>query len=134
MQRRSFIALAGALAMPAIAADPPAAASEWTFLKAEPGAVDALARFIEANWFAMDAIAVERGLMSRYALFESRDDGADWDLVVVVDYPQAEGYAGIRAAFEQIRADHQTVPIDGRRLPELGRIVGSRRLRRRSGG
>ncbi|MEM9312940.1 MAG: hypothetical protein AAGA34_15965, partial [Pseudomonadota bacterium] len=33
-----------------------------TLLKANPGEREALAQFIVANWFAMDAVAVSQGL------------------------------------------------------------------------
>lgn len=103
------------------------AIEEWTFLKSIDPDPAALIAFIRANWFAMDRIAVERGLFTGYALRRS-DDPGNWNVVVTVGYPDARGYDGVREAFEAIRRAHVEVPIDGRAMKDLGRIIGSRRL------
>ena len=106
-----------------------------TRLKAEPGEQDNLAAFIIANWFAMDEIAVEKGLFTSYRLFENPVRGGDWDLAVEVGYPTSLGYDDpqTRSGFEAIRAAHQTVLIDGKGLRELGSVVGSERMIVREG-
>ena len=107
-------------------------AVELTFLKSEAGKREALIQYIRANWFAMDAVAVERGLMTDYQLLDSGDDAGDWNVVVIVGYPDAKGYDGIREAFEAIRSAHVTVPVDGQtKIAAFGRVVSSRRLLRR---
>jgi hypothetical protein len=98
-----------------------------TFLKSLPGERDRLRQFIVRNWFAMDAVARERGLMSAYTVLDTATDEGDWNLVVVVTYPDTRGYEGIAAEFETIRRAHQTVLIDGKGLRELGAVVGSKR-------
>jgi hypothetical protein len=102
---------------------------EMTYLKAKPGARDQLTKFIEANWFAMDKIAVVRGLMTDYELLFNQADG-DWDMAVRVRYPHAGGYATISQEFDAIRRAHQTVRIDGKTLADLGSIVRSEKLPR----
>ncbi|QHL90891.1 hypothetical protein GVO57_08750 [Sphingomonas changnyeongensis] len=105
---------------------------EQTYLKAEPGARAALARYIVANWLAMDRVATEQGWFDGYTLHENADgDAAGWDLLVTVHYRSADGYAdpATQAAFEAIRRAHREVSIDGRRLAQLGRIVRHQRLR-----
>ncbi len=127
MQRRRFLVAAGTaplLALPAAAPAPqPAVIEEWTFLQSLAEEPAALVAFLEANWFAMDRIARARGLISHYRLRTGA--GPDWNVVVIVGYPQAAGYDGIRADFDAIRAAHRPV---GGPLASLGRIVASRRL------
>lgn len=130
MRRRELFAVAGlATPLPSVAAAAvrPAAIEEWTFLKSLAPDPAALIAFIEANWFAMDRIAVERGLFSHYALFRS-DEAGDWNVVVTVGYPDPRGYDGVRTAFEAIRAEHRTLAIGGKGLSDLGRIVMARRV------
>jgi hypothetical protein len=81
----------------------------------------------------MDRIAVAQGLFNNYALYRAEEDG-DWNLAVVVGYLDAEGSAAILDRFNAIRAAHKTVLIDGKRLADLGRITGSRKVTRVAGG
>lgn len=108
------------------AAEP--AAVEWTFLKSKPGKREALRQFILANWFAMDERAVREGLMRSYRLLDSGNEDGPWDLAVEVEYFDARGYEGIKPRFDAIRAEHVMRPVDGQMLPDLGSVVGSRRL------
>jgi hypothetical protein len=122
-----------ALIAGAAPAQRPTLVEEWTFLKAlEPDPAKLIA-FIKANWFAMDRIAVAEGLFNSYALYRAEEAG-DWDLAVVVGYPDAAGSAAILDRFNEIRAAHQTVLIDGKGLAQLGRITGSRKVTRVAGG
>jgi hypothetical protein len=103
-------------------------AVELTFLKSSPGERGNLVRFIERNWFEMDRIAVEQGLMRDYRLLETDDDSGAWNVLVEVTYTDARGYEGVREAFERIRSAHRTVAVDGReRLRDFGTIVESRK-------
>lgn len=116
---------------PAIARSAEAAtrAVEMTFLRSlDPDPVRA-ARFIRANWFAMDAVAQARGLMTFFSLHIDAEPRDDWNLVVQVGYPDPRGFDSIRAEWAGIVAAHDTVLIDGKRLPDLARILGTRRLR-----
>jgi hypothetical protein len=81
----------------------------------------------------MDRIAVAEGLFNSYALYRAEGEG-DWNLAVVVGYPDAAGSAAILDRFNAIRAAHQTVLIDGKRLTDLGRITGNRKVTRVAGG
>lgn len=114
----------------ALASSPPAAqrAVELTFLKAHPGQREQLKQFIVLNWFAMDKIAKEQGLMRAYTILDSGSDEGAWNLLVSVTYMNDLGYPGIAEAFERIRSAHRTVLVDGKGLRELGAIVDSRRL------
>jgi hypothetical protein len=111
----------------------PTVVEEWTFLTSHDPDPAKLIAFIEANWFAMDRIAVAQGLFNSYALYRAEGDG-DWNLAVIVGYPDATGSAAILDHFNAIRAAHKTVLIDGKGLAELGRITGNRRVRRVAGG
>ena len=132
--RRTLLS-ALALGLPAASlATPPAgvAIEEWTFLKAHAADPAALLRFLQANWLAMDRIAVARGLFAHARLHRADPaeavDGAGWDVVMVVGYRTPAGYAGVQAAFDAIRAEHRVVQPDGQPLAGLGRIVASRRV------
>jgi hypothetical protein len=100
-------------------------------LKAKPGEHANLVRFIEQNWFAMDAAGLQRGLFTSYALYESIDAASDWDVLVVIGYPTERGYdaPGTADAFNAIRRATPRYLIDGKNLSQLGDIVASRRLR-----
>lgn len=133
-------ALAGCTTLPARAQAPAATvlspqsgplaarrAVELTFLKAFPGERERLLKFIVANWFEMDRIARQQGLMDDYRLLDSATDDADWHALMVVTYADERGFAGIAEAFERIRRAHTTVRIDGKGLRELGTITLSRK-------
>jgi hypothetical protein len=122
------LALAPSAPVQAKAVLPGGASVELTFLKATDGNTASLCRFITQNWFEMDKIAVERGLMTEYRLLRSTGTDPDWDVLVVVGYPNVDGYSGIALEFEAIRAAHTTVPVNGKTLRQLGAIVSSRRL------
>jgi hypothetical protein len=103
-------------------------AVEFTFIKSLPGKREQLVKFIDANWFAMDSIAVKQGLMRGYRMLDSGDDAEPWNIVVMVTYPDAGGYEAIKTKFEEIRKAHTKVLIDGMDFRELGRVVESRKL------
>ena len=111
-------------------ASKPTAAVVVTRLKATPGERENLAAFIIANWFAMDAVALDQGLFTSYRLFENPVEDGEWDLAVEVGYPTPLGYdePEIRSGFEAIRSAHTTVLIDGKGLRDLGSVIGSERL------
>lgn len=100
-------------------------AVQLTYLKAHAGERARLRRFIVLNWFAMDKIAKERGLLERYRVVETGRDDGQWNVLVMVTYTNDRGYEGIKTQFEQIRQAHQTVLVDGKALADLGRIVES---------
>jgi hypothetical protein len=98
-------------------------AVELTYLKSNAGMRDQLRRFIVLNWFAMDKIAKERGLMQHFRVLDTGSDDGEWNVLVVVTYLNDRGYDGIKPEFEAIRTAHQTVLIDGKSLSDLGRVV-----------
>lgn len=126
-----FATLAAMSAVSPVLANPTApviAVYELTFLKARHGDTASLSRFISLNWFAMDRLAVQQGLMTDYRLLISADGAPEWDTLVIDGYPKVEGYSGVAKAFEAIRAAHTTIPVIGKTLDQLGEIVASRRL------
>lgn len=106
----------------------PLRAVELTFLKATPGNRENLKEFIVRNWFAMDKIAVEQGLMKEFKVMDTGSDDGDWNVLVSVTYRDARGYEGITVEFEKIRAKHKVVLVSGKRMAELGAVVDSRKL------
>jgi hypothetical protein len=120
------------LAMAAITASSAAAsdrrAVELTFLKSNPGQREQLKSFIVLNWFAMDKIAKEQGLMSSFTVMDTGTDEGPWNILVSVTYMNDKGYEGISEAFEKIRRAHTTVRIEGKGQRELGTIVESKRM------
>jgi hypothetical protein len=103
-------------------------AVEHTFLQANPGERENLTKFIVTNWFAMDKSAKAQGLIDNYRIFDTGTDEGPWNVLVVVTYRDEKGYDGIAEAFEKIRKQHKVVPASGKLLPQLGRIVDSKRL------
>jgi hypothetical protein len=100
-------------------------AEEWTFIQAKAGQSAALAQFIEANWFAMDRVAQQRGLIQAFSLLENAEPHGEWQLAVRVRYHTEHGYAAIASEFEQIRAAHTPVLIDEKTFADLGTIVAA---------
>ena len=127
-------ALSGCATPAAIAAPPKTAAIGMTFLQSIDPNPDDLCAFIEANWFAMDAIAKAQGLMTSYALETIGEGEADWNVVVRVGYPDPRGYAAIAERFEAIRRAHVVTLINGKGLRDLGWIVRSTTVRPRASG
>lgn len=108
------------------AADPAQAgtrAVELTFLKSQPRQRANLKRFIVRNWFAMDRIARELGLLHAYTVMDTGSDDGPWNVVVATTYRNARGYSGIAKAFEKICESHRTVLVDGKALQALGSVV-----------
>lgn len=116
----------------AVPAGPPV--TTHTYLAATPGRRDALARFIVANWFEMDRIAVAQGLFRSYRLLQNPRTDEDWDLIVEVVYNDACGYACVAERFEAIRGAHATVLVDGLGMKDLGRVVRSVGFQERPAG
>jgi hypothetical protein len=107
----------------------------WTFtyLKALENQKMNLETYIEKNWFAMDSIAVKQKLIGQYELYENKDsESKDWDFIVAVEYFTPKGYEAIAADFEAIRAKHQVVKVNGLGMKELGKVVKSETILRKS--
>lgn len=86
-----------------------------TYIKSKNNQPELLKEYIIANWFAMDEIAVDRGLFRDYQLLENADksENRQWDIIVAVEYFGTETYANIAKAFEEIRGAHEVVEITG---------------------
>jgi hypothetical protein len=140
LSRRQSMAL-GAIGLSAVAIPGSASAAvgnvpgtklyEHTFLKAKEGLRAQLGLFISANWFPMDQKGLEQGIFTSYWLLEETGNNAAWDYVMVVGYPQDQGYGDQRTAeaFQAIRKAHVEVKIDGKGMRELGDFVGNHRLK-----
>ena len=87
----------------------------YTYIKSKNNQPELLKEYIVANWFAMDEIAVDRGLFRDYRLLENSDtsENRQWDIIVAVEYFGTETYANIAKAFEKIRMAHEIVKITG---------------------
>ncbi len=127
-QTLAAITLALATGFSTAATSPDRRAVELTFLKSNPGEREQLMSFIVLNWFAMDKIAKEQGLMSAFTVMDTGTDEGPWNVLVSVTYMNDKGYEGIAEAFEKIRRAHTTVRIGGKSLRELGTIVDSKRV------
>lgn len=91
-----------------------------------------LKQIILKNWFAMDSIAKEKGLINDYQLIEniSTKDDLEWDFIVAVEYYTEDNYSDIAQEFEKIRESHQTVKVNGFIFPQVGLVVKSELVRR----
>lgn len=99
-----------------------------TYLKSEPARLAHLERYIRANWFEMDAAAVEQGLFVSYEWVDTGTDSADWNAIVIVTYNDEKGFEGIEARWAPIRSSHKEVFPDGLTIRELGRVVETKTL------
>lgn len=119
------------LLLAATLASPQTVVVEQTYLKAAPGQTEQLRRFVEANWFALDALAVKEGIFTGYRLLGPTEPSPDWDFLVAVGYPQASGFddPATQRKWAAIKLGRKDIPIDGKTLKDLGRIVRTERLR-----
>jgi hypothetical protein len=108
----------------------------WTFtyLKAVNGQKDNLKHFLKKNWFAMDSIAVRQGLFNDYELIENinKEDSLTWDFIVAVEYFTVGTYADIAEKWQAISKAHQTVYVNGLGFRDLGKIVKSETVQKKS--
>ncbi len=108
----------------------------WTFtyLKAATGQKDNLKDFLKKNWFAMDSIAVRQGLFNDYELIENinTEDSLTWDFIVAVEYFAVGAYADIAEKWQVISKAHQTVNVNGLSFKDLGEIVKSETVQKKS--
>ena len=107
--------------------------TSWTYsyIKAKDGQRQALAEFIQRNWFEMDRRAVDQGLFRDYRLIENSNAGDDvkWDLIVAVEYYGNEEYRDIADAFKKIRDAHQVEEVNGKNFTDLGKVIRSEKAR-----
>ncbi len=103
-----------------------------TYLKSQPGRLAQLERFVRANWFVMDEIAVRQGLFVSYEWLDSGSDEGPWNAIVMVTYNDEKGFEGIRQSWAGIQAAHKEVRPDGLALRELGRVLETRNLLERA--
>ena len=106
---------------------------QFTYLKAMPGQHERLAAFIERNWFAMDARAKRLGYLVDNQLFTGTPADTSWDVLEVSIYADSLQHARIDSLFRTVISPaHVTVPIDGLRFNQLGRIVREETVRWRA--
>lgn len=109
----------------------------WTFtyIKSANEQKANLKEFLKKNWFVMDSIAVKQGLFNDYELIEnvSKNDTLEWDFIVAVEYFTTGAYADIADKWQAISKAHQTVRINGFGFKDLGKIVKSESVQKRSG-
>ncbi len=108
----------------------------WTFtyLKAATGQKDNLKDFLKKNWFAMDSIAVRQGLFNDYELIENinTEGSLTWDFIVAVEYFTVGAYADIAEKWQVISKAHQIVNVNGLSFKDLGEIVKSETVQKKS--
>jgi hypothetical protein len=103
-----------------------------TYLKAAPGRLAHLERYVRANWFAMDAAAVSQGLFVSYKWLDTGREDGPWNAVVIVTYNDDKGFAGIEERWGPIRSAHKEVRPDGLAFPDVGRVIESQDLLERA--
>jgi hypothetical protein len=111
----------------------PGAVWQFTYLKALPGELARLERFVERNWFVMDARARAAGYIVDNQLL--RGGGADttWDLLEVSFYRDSLQHAQVDSIFRTIISpQHRVELIDGKGFRALGRVVKEETLRWRA--
>ena len=108
----------------------PGVMSRLTYLKAFPDQRKRLERFVEQNWFVMDARAKRAGYLVDNHLLRGSPADTTWDLLEISTYADSMQHARIDSKFRAIiRPPHVIVRIAGREFRELGRIVKEETLR-----
>ncbi len=104
----------------------------YTYLKSIDGHKSDLKQIVLQNWFEMDRIAKEQGLIRDYMLLEnmSDNDSTDWDYIVAVEYFTKSTYADIAEEFEKIRQSHKTVKVNGMSFADVGKVVRSELIKK----
>lgn len=118
----------------AVVPEPPGRVWQLTYLKAEPGLVDSLARSIELNWFAMDRAALADGHIVDFQLVRGTPADGTWDLLEVTVFADSAQHARADSVYRTVyRPRHEPVLVGGRRWQELGRIVRTETTRHLAG-
>lgn len=100
---------------------------QLTYLKAEPGQIERLERFITLNWFGPDERARGKGYIDGFLLLRGTEADPSWDLVVIDIFPDIDSQGKARQRYrEEIMPGHQKQLVDGMDFPSLGKIVGER--------
>lgn len=128
----SFAAAGGSAAARSSASPRPVLIT-LTFVQALTDRRVQLATFLERNWLELDRRGIAAGIFSHATLYEIAGAGAaadplSSDFVVEVGYLTAGGYQDVEARFRALRAQHETVLVDGLDFKQLGRVVGDRQL------
>lgn len=102
----------------------------YTYLKAQKGEKENLRKYIKLNWFAMDSIAVRKGLFREYRLLENQNDQgqSNWDFIVAVEYFTRNTFQDIQDEWTEIRKNHKEVLIEEKGFSDLGTVVDSQVL------
>ena len=83
--------------------------------------------------YKFNNIAVTQKLIGSYELYENKEtEKAEWDYIVAVEYLTPGGYDDIAPKFEAIRSKHVTVKINGMDFRDLGKVVRSESLHKRT--
>jgi ABC-type Fe3+-hydroxamate transport system substrate-binding protein len=126
----ALVALLGMVA-PAHAAETAstsARAVTVTYLKSQPGKLPELERFVRANWFAMDELAVRQGLFVSYEWLDTGDDSSPWNALVTVTYADEKGFEGIAERWAPIKTAHVEVRPDSLGMKDLGQVLETKTL------
>jgi hypothetical protein len=125
--------VAAILAAPATAADKsiPTLLYEHAYFRAKPGQHDRLGRYILKNILEIDLKAIAAGLLTEAYVLDAVADRHDWNYIVVVGYPQADGINDPQTSelFAPITAAHPVVVIDDKTFNHLGKFVKLEKLR-----
>jgi hypothetical protein len=99
-----------------------------TYLHAKPGRLAQLERFVRANWFAMDEVAVQQGLFVSYEWLDTGSDEGPWNAIVMVTYNDEKGFEGIQQRWATIQSAHQEVRPDAMGMRDLGQVLETRKV------
>jgi hypothetical protein len=141
-RRKVLRALSGGSAMLGLAAAPTATVANeelssatgrarvvtLTYLQAKPGRLAQLERFVRANWFAMDEIAVQQGLFVSYEWLDAGSDEGPWNAIVMVTYNDEKGFDGIQQRWVPIQSAHKEVRPDALGMRDLGQVLETRKV------
>ncbi|HUP01080.1 MAG TPA: hypothetical protein VM737_06115 [Gemmatimonadota bacterium] len=124
-------------ARPGIAQDRPYTEGtvwEVTYVRTEPGRTEDYLKNLQANWKRVNDAAIEKGYIVSYKILSSPPgDQDDWDLLLLVEYPNMAVFDGADEKFDPIaeslvgaRSQQQQATVE---RGQLRTIMGERLAR-----
>lgn len=100
---------------------------EVTYVRTEPGMTEEYLRNLQANWKRVNDAAIEKGYVVSYKILSTQPtDRDDWDLMLLVEYPNMASFDGAAEKFDALtepmlgsRGQQQTATVERGELREI---------------
>lgn len=81
-------------------------------MRTKPGQQERYLAFVDANWVALRAEALEAGGIVSYQVYVSDDTTAGWDVALFTEYADEAAHANAETVFRPLMDAHTLVLID----------------------